>query len=567
MKCAVRVAAAFAAGATIGLASPLAAERASADWVAAAHAAWKPARPASDVALVLLDRRALAHPAFAGRSRADWGAPIARVVVRLLDARARTVALDVVLPRDDTAALLRTIRRATREGRLVLGMVAGAAGATPSRAQLAAVGGVSGLASVNLETDADGRVRALAPVNGALPVIGAALAQRAGAGIVGPARITRGAVPSITAWSAADLLDCDASATLTEAFADRSVLVGAWLPHEDRHASALGRLPRATRTLPSRDCGGAALPRAFDGDTPGVLLHALAADRWLHRAPLDALPRSAQHALILAAALVGACVQRPRRQCLLVVVAPPALFAVALAAAHTWLLPWLALSAALVAATGVSTVLRFAWQAARLAATVPRAFRATPDAAATRTITACFIDIASFTAATESIADPARVASELAACLQRLAGIVERHDGFVDKYLGDGLFAVFGIDGRDGRADAAAAAAACLAECADGNLRLADRPLALRIGLATGPARVGNLHGGPRLHFTAIGDVVNVAARLEQLNRSLGTRVLADEAVVAGAPDSHWRDRGRHALRGRHASVRVFELTDAAPRL
>ena len=82
-----------------------------------------------------------------------------------------------------------------------------------------------------------------------------------------------------------------------------------------------------------------------------------------------------------------------------------------------------------------------------------------------------------------------------------------------------------------------------------------------RAGLAWGVARVGALHGGPRLHFTAVGDVVNVAARLEQLNRALGSRVLAAAEVAAAVPGEGWIDHGEQSLRGRERRVRVFELT------
>ncbi len=556
-----RAAAAFVVGLAIGLLPPFAADRTGADWMASAYARWHPARPETDVMLVLIDRQSLAHPAFAARPRAEWGEPVAQLMEILLDAGAQVLALDVVLPRGDPPTLLAAIRRSARDGRLVLGMVAGAAGAAPSRAQLAAAGGTGALATVNLETDASGLVRALSPVNGGLPVIGAALASRAGAPINGVARVVRGTVPALTAWSARDVLDCASPSRLAEAFAGRAVLIGAWLPHEDRHPSALGRLPRASRTVSTAHCSGPAPSLTFYSDAPGVLLHALSADRWLHRDALVRLSRSAELAMVTAAALVGACVQRLRRRGLLVALALVSWATLAVGLADALMLPWLAVAVALVTAAAVSELLRVVWHAARLAATVPPAFRATPDATTTRTITACFIDIESFTSATESIADPARVATELAACLQRLARIIERHHGFVDKYLGDGVFALFGVDDGDGRAEAVAATTACLAECTEGRLCLGGRPLGLRVGLAAGPARVGTLHGGQRLHFTAIGDPVNVAARLEQLNRALGTRVLADADVAAGVKNRVWRDLGWHALRGRRASVRVYELT------
>ncbi|MEX0900760.1 MAG: adenylate/guanylate cyclase domain-containing protein [Gammaproteobacteria bacterium] len=567
MTGAFRTAVAFAAGVGVACLPPLAADRTSADWIAAAHAWWQPTRPASDVILVLLDRRTLAHPAFAGRPRAAWGEPLAQLMESLLDAGVDVLALDVVLPRDDAPALMRVIRRGARDGKLVLGMVAGAAGAAPARAQLVAAGGTRVLAAVNLELDASGRVRTLSQVNGGLPTIGAAMATRAGASAAGVARLLRGALPTLTAWSAADVLDCKTPARLVDAFVDRVVLIGAWLPHEDRHASVLGRLPDAARKLATGTCNGAATTLAFGGDAPGVLLHGLAADHWLHRTALVRLPRAVEVALMAVGALAGAYAHRDRRRWLLVAILLVAWTAVAIGAAQTWLLPWLAVCAALLTAAAAAVALRTAWYARRLAATVPHAFRATPDATQTRTVTACFIDIESFTAATEAIGNPAHVAEELAACLHHLSKIVERNHGFVDKYLGDGLLALFGVDGGDGRADSVAAALACLDACTDGRLRFGGRPLSLRIGLAAGPARVGTLHAGERLHFTAVGDPINVAARLEQLNRALGTRGLADASVAAGVPDAVWRDLGEHALRGRRANVRVFELTRSATRL
>lgn len=183
-------------------------------------------------------------------------------------------------------------------------------------------------------------------------------------------------------------------------------------------------------------------------------------------------------------------------------------------------------------------------------------------------MTACFIDIASFTRASEAADGPERLAADLGRCLRRLDAEVTRHRGFVDKYLGDGLLALFGLEDGDGRGDAVAAVRACIDACrGPGAPRLAGHRVRLRAGLAWGVARIGALHDGPRPHFTAVGDAVNVAARLEQMNRTLGTRVLAAAEVAAAVPGEGWVDHGEQSLRGRERRVRVFELTEPGTRL
>lgn len=546
-------------GAAVAAWPPLGSERTNADWLAAAGARWRPARLPAGIALVVVDAPTLSHPAFAGRPRAEWAEPLATVVERALAAGAMVVGIDLVLPRDDVDhAWLAVLRRARAGGRLVLGTVVGPGGATPSRAQRVAAGGVDALAAVNIVADDDGIVRRMPPAVGGVPTLGSTLARRAGAETDSAAPLAYGALPAIPIRSAASVLDCGATA-----LAGRVVIVGAWLPFEDRHATGLGALPRTARTFRVDGCDGA-YSVAAGGNTPGVLLHALAFAAWRDGGP-SWLPKPAEHALVVGAAMsAGACAGRRRLAAL--VTAVGAWSVAAVVAAPTLVLPWLGVTVA--AAAGLATLvgIRAAWSAREIAASLPGGFRDAPRRACVRDLTACFIDIASFTSATEAIADPARVARELAACLAAFEAIVVAHRGHVDKYLGDGLLAWFDAAG-DGPAQAVAAARACAAACAGPRApRYGGRPVAVRIGLAHGPARIGPL-GKARLHFTAVGDPLNLAARLEQLNKALGTTVLADAAVAARTPDAGWRDRGEHVIRGRRGPVRVYELTVADARL
>ena len=86
-------------------------------------------------------------------------------------------------------------------------------------------------------------------------------------------------------------------------------------------------------------------------------------------------------------------------------------------------------------------------------------------------------------------------------------------------------------------------------------------PLPTRFGLASGEVTVGNIGAHHRLSYTALGDAVNLAHRLEELNSRLGTWVLADENVrKAAGRDFEWNEVEAVEIRGKAAPVRVFNL-------
>ena len=121
--------------------------------------------------------------------------------------------------------------------------------------------------------------------------------------------------------------------------------------------------------------------------------------------------------------------------------------------------------------------------------------------------------------------------------LSAMTDIIEAHGGFVDKYIGDAIVAVFGapLDDPDHAANAVRAALQCAARLAE-----LDRVKAAfggdvrqRIGLNTGEALVGNIGSRRRFNYTVMGDMVNLASRLEGANKFFGTTIIASETTVA----------------------------------
>jgi adenylate cyclase len=171
-----------------------------------------------------------------------------------------------------------------------------------------------------------------------------------------------------------------------------------------------------------------------------------------------------------------------------------------------------------------------------------------------REVTVLFCDIRGFTALSAGRA-PADVVAQLNAFLGVVVEIIEqRHGGMINKYLGDGFMALFGAtDGQTGHAAAAVAAAR----------ELLAAPLAFRVGIGihSGPAIVGNIGSPRRLEYTAIGETVNLAARLEALTKVLDCPLLFSRATRERLPaELPVRALGRHELRGQPAPVEVYTL-------
>src|SRR6476660_2858579 len=134
--------------------------------------------------------------------------------------------------------------------------------------------------------------------------------------------------------------------------------------------------------------------------------------------------------------------------------------------------------------------------------------------------------------------------------LSAMTDIIEAHGGFVDKYIGDAIVAVFGAP-LDDPAHAKNAVAAALA-CAARPTAFPGRAVRQRIGLNTGDALVGNIGSRRRFNYTVMGDMVNLASRLEGANRFFGTAILAAEATKAATGAAFaWREIDAIRVKGR----------------
>lgn len=184
-------------------------------------------------------------------------------------------------------------------------------------------------------------------------------------------------------------------------------------------------------------------------------------------------------------------------------------------------------------------------------------------------VTVVFTDLRGFTRLSEHL-PPIEIVRLLNDYFQEMVGIIDRHGGWVDKFMGDGLLAVFGE--KRGQPDHAVRGAACaleLRECiARFNVERLQRGLAaLKLGVALNSGQVvaGTVGSRDRLDFTVIGDTVNVAARLEGLNTKLGTDLLVTEATHDRARDGFvYEDLGELTVRGHEAPVRAYRLVGRA---
>ncbi len=180
-----------------------------------------------------------------------------------------------------------------------------------------------------------------------------------------------------------------------------------------------------------------------------------------------------------------------------------------------------------------------------------------------REVSAVFTDIAGFTALVEML-EAASLAALLNAYFAGMTDIVFAHHGTVAKVMGDAMLLLFGAP--DDQPDHAARAVACAlaldafaeafrGRCADGGVALG----VTRIGIHSGPALVGDFGGGRHFDYTAYGETINLAARLEGANKLLGTRLLASAATAERIAGFQGRPVGELRLRGARQPLPAFE--------
>lgn len=178
--------------------------------------------------------------------------------------------------------------------------------------------------------------------------------------------------------------------------------------------------------------------------------------------------------------------------------------------------------------------------------------------------TLMFTDIQGFTGLSER-STPTEVAGSLNAYLRIVVPVIQRHGGVVNSFIGDGLFASFNLPlPLENHATAAVCAALEIQQALASAEFAGGVKLNTRIGLNTGPVIGVTIGTENRLSYTLLGDAVNVASRLEQLNKRFGTRILAAESTVlaAGAIDSS-ECLGESDVRGHKGNVVVYRIGPA----
>jgi class 3 adenylate cyclase len=183
----------------------------------------------------------------------------------------------------------------------------------------------------------------------------------------------------------------------------------------------------------------------------------------------------------------------------------------------------------------------------------------------TRNVTVFFSDLAGFSSISEQMT-PTELVEFMNEYLSAMTDIIESQGGYVDKYIGDSIVAMFGapVDDADHARHAAQAALLCrvrLEELNESSVAFRGHKVAHRMGLNSGEALVGNIGSRRRFNYSVMSDAVNVASRLEGANKYYGTTIIASETTVAATGATFaWRELDATRVMGRTTPVKIYEL-------
>ncbi len=583
--------------------------------------------------IVTIDEETYRREPFSDVPSAVWTREIAGVLNALVEADAKVVGFDTIYPTsvNRVAAgfdrdFLLALRKAAQQDKIVLGEAQHQEFPVhPFPAQIFAVGGERNIRSLNLFRDSDDVIRRIPLMfareadgggSTAEPSLALELASRAvGAPptALPDGRLALGGRPisgsedntmlvnftggdAIPTYSLADLQACAAqgnAAFFREHFAGKVVLVGAVLDLEDRQLTSQRFVTEPEHPSSGARCIYPPMNELFRGDLvrdviPGVYVHAAAIDNLLRGEALRTLPPLADWAIVPALALVAA---------LLTMLLAPSIAGLVLAAGGaSWVIaatvafrldvvlpllaPLLAVALTFAVLLGYRVtvtdrdkrLLRASFGLYLAPSLIDRMLdsdRLPELGGERRVVTIFFSDLAGFTSLSERLA-PSQLVAVTNEYLTAMTDIIEAEGGYIDKYVGDAIVAIFGapLDDADHALHAVRAALACRARLADMNAASAAADghlLTARIGLCTGEAVVGNVGSRRRFNYTVIGDTVNLAARLEGVNKLYGTAILA----TAGTRDAvgatvDWREIDRVRVVGREQPVTILEPLGAA---
>jgi adenylate cyclase len=512
---------------------------------------------------------------------------------------------------------LRALASASTSGKVVLGeMLRGDQPILPAPGQRIAVRQQQNIRPLNVHTDSDDTVRRVpltfAVGDAKIPGMALELASRAlglppdidaggnvtlaGYRIPSPVPNTMtlnftGGAQDIPTFSFADLRACAAKGDkdyFRRWFDGKVVLIGTVLDIEDRQATS--------KRFATGGDGGRALPRCMPDAGPsgvpgidrstiaGVYIHATAVNNLISRNAAIELGRLPTFLIASLFAALGATAARLFRPLTAVVCFAAAstlgLVAATFAFTHALALPLVEPFTAGTAALAAMVGLRFAvTDRDRRLLQKSFALYLAPDVinrmlsskklpelgGETREVTVFFSDLAGFSAIAENM-PPDRLMALMNEYLSDMTDVIEAHGGYVDKYIGDSIVAVFGApaDDPDHAANAARAAIDCCARLAELNATSAvfrDHPLTQRIGINSGAALVGNFGSRRRFNYSVMSDAVNLASRLEGANKFYGTTIIASDATVALAGSGFaWRELDEVRVKGRNQALKIHEL-------
>jgi adenylate cyclase len=512
---------------------------------------------------------------------------------------------------------LRVLRQTSDAGKLVLGAIlSNDHPEVPDRAQQLAVG--NNIRALNVNTDIDDVIRRMPltfTIDGQqVPAMAVELASRAlGAKLElapdGTMRLAGYAIPSaepnsltlnvrgqgrdVPTFSFADLRACvekgDAD-FFRRAFDGKVVILGSVLNFEDRKLTSL-RLSGGYDGTPALRC---ALPAAAHSapvarsDIAGVFVHATAVRNLIERDAVNELGFPMRTILAIVVAGITAFAARllaPSGA----ILAYLALMAIYTACAvslfvHGQALPLTEPALAGLAAAAMMIGYRFViadreerflrksfafYLAPQVIDTMVASGKMPALGGEMRYVTVFFSDLAGFSSIAEKMS-PGELVALMNEYLSAMTDIIESHGGYVDKYIGDSIVAVFGapVDDIHHARNAALAALACRARLEELNrTSTAFRGLkvAHRMGLNSGEALVGNIGSKRRFNYSVMSDAVNVASRLEGANKFYGTTIIASEMTVGLAGSAfNWRELDATRVKGRTTPVKIYELVALA---
>ncbi|MFQ5953994.1 MAG: CHASE2 domain-containing protein [Kiloniellales bacterium] len=604
---------------TLAVGGPIGGDGLLYDLMIAARAMAGPAHPASDersVAVIVLDRRSLDAPELAAVPRVLLGPYWARLLDGVMTAGARAVGFDMIFAyntnriiADHEQPFLAALSR--HRERVVLARSAPTPVAAPFFYAMGAGRDPNALGYVEIQPDPGGVHRRVplrfeAEQEGVRPSLAGALLARAGIAAPPEAILLapRRPLQAMPAYSVIDVLRCAEhdSEALKRAFAGRTLLIGTALPEEDRRVAVDRFLPAPapdTRPPPAegKACelqrAGASAPGS--GTVPGVFIHAAAVATVSEGRLVRISPPAVIAVMSALAAAAGAAIAfavRPWTAVAGMLAGQSGLFALGTGSLGLGLwLPWVAPGVALAGSVATAYVARYLFEERRRHR-LQRAFghylapslvtRLAESEAAlklggeTREVTIMFADLIAFTERSAGL-EPQQVMSAANRYLGIVADIVEETGGYVDKFIGDCVMAIWGAPAA--AADHAVqaveasrrAVAAVLHERAAAEAR-GEIGFTVRIGVNSGAAIVGNVGTERRTNFTAVGQTVNVAARLEGVPDAYGCYVVigADTARLVG--DRYLLcELDRVRLKGVAKPLSVFEplafATEATPEL